>query len=50
VKEAIDRTNRVLKQARELGNPEIRLIVGKGNHSLNGVAKVKPAIQTFLKK
>lgn len=48
--EAIGHTKRVLKQARELGNSEMRIIVGKGNHSKDGLPKLKPAIQTFLKE
>jgi DNA-nicking Smr family endonuclease len=50
VKEAIGHTNRVLKEARELGNSEIRIIVGRGKHSKDGLAKLKPAIQAFLEK
>ncbi|XP_006460652.1 hypothetical protein AGABI2DRAFT_192280 [Agaricus bisporus var. bisporus H97] len=50
VKEAIQHTDRALKQARERGNSEMRIIVGKGLHSKDGNPKIKPAIQAFLEK
>ncbi|KAH9952986.1 hypothetical protein BC827DRAFT_1147347, partial [Russula dissimulans] len=45
VKEAIAHANKSIAEARARGDKEIRLIVGKGNHSENHMAKIKPAIE-----
>jgi len=50
VKEAITFTERALQQARTRGDSEIHLIVGKGLHSKNGAAKLKPAIAELIRK
>lgn len=50
VKEAITYTDRALQQARARGDNEIHLIVGKGLHSKNGAAKLKPAIEELMYK
>lgn len=50
VKEAITFTERALQQARTRGDGEIHLIVGKGLHSKNGAAKLKPAIAELIRK
>ncbi|KZP19838.1 DUF1771-domain-containing protein [Athelia psychrophila] len=50
VKEAIDRADRAIVQAKRHGDAEISLIVGKGNHSQGGRAKIKPAIQELMQK
>ncbi|KAH9839942.1 uncharacterized protein C8Q71DRAFT_855245 [Rhodofomes roseus] len=48
VKEAITYTERAVQDARRRGDTKIKLIVGKGRHSLQGVAKLKPAIKRLL--
>ncbi|KAJ3571770.1 hypothetical protein NP233_g3545 [Leucocoprinus birnbaumii] len=50
VKEAITYTDLALQQARARGDKEIHLIVGKGLHSKNGAAKLKPAIEELMHK
>ncbi|KAF8530421.1 hypothetical protein BU17DRAFT_35728, partial [Hysterangium stoloniferum] len=51
VKEAITYTERSIQQAQSRGDKEIRLIVvGKGLHSANHVAKIKPAIEELIQK
>ncbi|KAF7782521.1 hypothetical protein Agabi119p4_1897 [Agaricus bisporus var. burnettii] len=50
VNEAITRTDLALGQARARGETELHLIVGKGLHSKNGVAKLKPAIEDLMRK
>ncbi|KXN90641.1 hypothetical protein AN958_03881 [Leucoagaricus sp. SymC.cos] len=50
VREAITYTDRVLQQAQARGDNEIHLIVGKGLHSKNGAAKLKPAIEELMQK
>ncbi|KAJ7647415.1 hypothetical protein FB45DRAFT_893378 [Roridomyces roridus] len=50
VKEAIERTDLALEQAKRRGDTEIHLIVGKGLHSEHGVAKLKPAIEEVMQK
>lgn len=49
VKEAIVYAEKAIENAREQGIPEIRLIIGKGLHSEGNVAKIKPALQEFMK-
>ncbi|EKM54149.1 uncharacterized protein PHACADRAFT_257781 [Phanerochaete carnosa HHB-10118-sp] len=50
VKEAITYTDRAIQQARARGDSEVHLIVGKGLHSKNGAAKIKPAIEDLMQK
>ncbi|KAJ3776478.1 hypothetical protein FB446DRAFT_721123 [Lentinula raphanica] len=50
VKEAIERTDSAIVDAKHRGESEIRLIVGKGMHSSGGVAKIKPAIEELMQK
>jgi len=50
VKEAITYTDKSIAEARARGDKEIRLIVGKGIHSRNHAAKLKPAIEDFVQK
>ncbi|TFK54249.1 DUF1771-domain-containing protein [Heliocybe sulcata] len=50
VKEAISYTDRAIQDARGRGESEIRLIVGKGLHSPNGMAKLEPAIKDLMQK
>ncbi|KAI0000402.1 hypothetical protein BJV77DRAFT_939265 [Russula vinacea] len=50
VKEAITYTDNSIAEARARGDNEIRLIVGKGIHSPNHAAKLKPAIEGLIQK
>ncbi|KAJ7045429.1 cytoplasmic protein [Mycena alexandri] len=50
VKEAIEHTDRALQKAKQRGDTEVHLIVGKGLHSQNGAAKIKPAIEELMQK
>ncbi|GAA5823740.1 hypothetical protein JCM11251_003275 [Rhodosporidiobolus azoricus] len=50
VQEAIDYTDRAISNARSQGLGELRVIVGKGNHSPSHVAKIKPAITSLMQK
>ncbi|KIY51055.1 DUF1771-domain-containing protein [Fistulina hepatica ATCC 64428] len=50
VKEAVERTDRAIQEARARGETEIRLIVGKGMHSDGQVAKIKPAVEDLMVK
>ncbi|KZT10606.1 Smr-domain-containing protein [Laetiporus sulphureus 93-53] len=50
VKEAITFTERAINDARRCESNKIHLIVGKGLHSSDGVAKLKPAIEELLRK
>ncbi|GAA6004049.1 hypothetical protein JCM10207_006532 [Rhodosporidiobolus poonsookiae] len=50
VQEAIDYTERAISNARAQGFPELRVIVGKGNHSPSHVAKIKPAITSLMQR
>lgn len=50
VREAIERTDQALEQAKRRGDSEVHLIVGKGLHSQGGAAKLKPAIQDLILK
>ncbi|KAF8131691.1 hypothetical protein EV363DRAFT_1103514, partial [Boletus edulis] len=42
VKEAIAYAEKAVTGARQSGYPEIRLIVGQGNHSEKGIPRLKP--------
>ncbi|KAG6813326.1 hypothetical protein H0H92_012139 [Tricholoma furcatifolium] len=50
VKEAISRTDEAIEAAKLKGASELRLIVGKGLHSKDGTAKIKPAIEELMQK
>lgn len=50
VKEALERTDRAIQDAKEKGVSELRLIVGKGLHSSEGSAKIRPAIEELMQK
>ncbi|KAI0256146.1 hypothetical protein BJV78DRAFT_1117844, partial [Lactifluus subvellereus] len=50
VKEAISYTDRSIVEARARGDKELHLIVGKGIHSPNHAAKLKPAIEELMQK
>ncbi|KAH8992874.1 hypothetical protein EDB86DRAFT_2805943 [Lactarius hatsudake] len=50
VKEAIAYTDQSISEARARGDKEVRLIVGKGIHSANHAAKLKPAIEELMLK
>lgn len=41
---------RSLQDGRALGLSELRLIVGKGHHSLSRIAKIKPAVALFIQR
>ncbi|OJA08022.1 hypothetical protein AZE42_08012 [Rhizopogon vesiculosus] len=47
VKEAISYSDKAIKEARQRGDSQIRLIVGKGLHS-DGQARIKPAIEKMM--
>lgn len=48
VKEAISYSDKAIKEARQRGDSQIRLIVGKGLHSNGHVAKIKPALENLM--
>ena len=50
VKEAIERTESAIAAAQRSGQTEMRIIVGKGIHSQNHVAKIKPAVEDLMRK
>ncbi|KAK0477563.1 hypothetical protein IW261DRAFT_1338373, partial [Armillaria novae-zelandiae] len=50
VREAITCTDAAIEEAKRRGDSEIRLIVGKGLHSEDGEAKVRPAIKGLMCK
>ncbi|GAA5969547.1 hypothetical protein JCM11641_008153 [Rhodosporidiobolus odoratus] len=50
VQEAVDYTEKAIQQARSQGMQELKVIVGKGNHSPSHVAKIKPAITQLMEK
>ncbi|KAJ7733758.1 hypothetical protein DFH07DRAFT_845337 [Mycena maculata] len=50
VKEALEHTDRALQEAKQRGDSELHLIVGKGLHSPGGAAKIKPAIEELMQK
>ncbi|KIM69735.1 hypothetical protein SCLCIDRAFT_19526 [Scleroderma citrinum Foug A] len=49
VKEAIAYAEKAIEKARKQGTSKIRLIVGKGLHSERNEAKIKPALEEFMK-
>lgn len=50
VAEALEYAQRAIGAARESGQAKLSLIVGQGQHSENGVAKIKPALEGWLQK
>jgi DNA-nicking Smr family endonuclease len=50
VKEAIERTESAIAQRQRSGQDELRVIVGKGIHSQNHQAKIKPAVEELMAK
>ncbi|OAX33894.1 DUF1771-domain-containing protein [Rhizopogon vinicolor AM-OR11-026] len=50
VKEAISYSDKALKEARQRGNSQIRLIAGKGLHSDGHVAKLEPALEGLMRQ
>jgi hypothetical protein len=50
VQESIEFTERAIASSRQSGLPELRVIVGKGNHSPAHVAKIKPAIEDLMQR
>ncbi|KAG1751602.1 DUF1771-domain-containing protein [Suillus paluster] len=50
VKEAISYSDKAIKEARQRGDSQIRLIVGKGLHSNGQVAKIKPALEDLMRQ
>lgn len=50
VAEALEYAQRAIGAARESGQATLSLIVGQGQHSENGVAKIKPALEEWLQK
>ncbi|GAA5963438.1 hypothetical protein JCM3765_003072 [Sporobolomyces pararoseus] len=50
VQESIEFTEKAIDNARNQGLSELRVIVGKGNHSPSHVAKLKPAITSLMSR
>ncbi|EGN99955.1 hypothetical protein SERLA73DRAFT_106863 [Serpula lacrymans var. lacrymans S7.3] len=50
VKEAVVYTDRAIQVARQRGDSQIHLIVGKGLHSPQHIAKIKPAMEELMQK
>lgn len=50
VKEAVMYVDRTIKEARQRGDRRVHFIVGKGLHSADGTAKLKPAIEEYVQK
>jgi len=50
VTEALDVTRARLKQFVRNNEKDLIIIVGKGNNSANGIAKIKPAVTDLLKE
>ncbi len=48
--EAFLQVKKAIRDARGFGAPQLRIIVGKGNHSKNNVPVLKPAIMSELQK
>ncbi|GAA5920375.1 hypothetical protein JCM1841_005597 [Sporobolomyces salmonicolor] len=48
VQESIEYTERAIANAKQQGLSELRVIVGKGNHSPSHLAKIKPAITSLM--
>ncbi|KAI0093425.1 hypothetical protein BDY19DRAFT_882495 [Irpex rosettiformis] len=50
VDQAIEFSERAIQSARQRGDSEIHIIVGKGLHSAGGIPKIKPAIEALMVK
>ncbi|KAG8958729.1 hypothetical protein FRC03_008850 [Tulasnella sp. 419] len=50
VEEALERTEAAINRARQGGLNSLKIIVGKGNNSRNSVAKLKPAVEDWLRE
>ncbi|KAL8293293.1 hypothetical protein RQP46_000987 [Phenoliferia psychrophenolica] len=50
VAESVSFTEKAITASRQQGMSELRVIVGKGNHSQSHVAKVKPAIEDLMQR
>jgi DNA-nicking Smr family endonuclease len=48
--EAITKTEQAIRDYQQRGVPEIRIIVGKGIHSQNHVAHIKPAVEKLMRE
>jgi DNA-nicking Smr family endonuclease len=50
VKEALDEVEKAISNGQRVGLDELRIITGKGNHSANKQAKIKPAVAEMMRK
>ncbi|OAX33897.1 hypothetical protein K503DRAFT_484112 [Rhizopogon vinicolor AM-OR11-026] len=50
VKEAISYSDKAIKEARQRGDSQIRLIVGKGLHSDGRISRIKPAMEKKMRQ
>lgn len=50
VKEAIEQTEKAIANGQRSGLEELRVITGKGIHSRNHQAKIKPAVAELMQK
>lgn len=50
VKEAIEQVEKAVSNGQRSGLAELRIITGKGNHSVNHQAKIKPAVAQLMQK
>lgn len=50
VKEALAKTEEAIQKAQSQNYPQLKLIVGKGIHSRDHVAHIKPAVEDLLRK
>lgn len=50
VKEAVDEAERHIRDAKSSGQRSLVFIVGRGLHSQDGVAKIRPAIQQLIER
>lgn len=48
IHEAIAQTEQALRETLQTGGSTLRVIVGRGNHSRDGVPKLKPAIMRVM--
>lgn len=50
VKEALDVTRKAVQEARRRRLPQLRIIVGQGEHSAQHVAKIQPAVENLMEE
>ena len=50
VREAVDKTEEAIRNARRSGINPLKVVVGRGTHSKNHVSKMKPAIEDLMRK